>query len=141
MVGERLDEVSENVFRVPSRVNSTWGGNLTDMVRCRLYLEVYREENLLDQVRRTGALLLEELQALAREFPGKISNPRGLGLLCAFDLPSADFRKQFRQKLFDRRLIILPCGERSLRFRTALNITAEELYQGLDIIRRTLRES
>src|SRR5206468_11056813 len=27
MAGPRLDEVKENCFRVPSRINSTWGGN------------------------------------------------------------------------------------------------------------------
>src|SRR3546814_2959167 len=33
LAGPKIDEIETNVFRVPSRINSTWGGNLTDMVR------------------------------------------------------------------------------------------------------------
>jgi len=140
MAGPRLDEVPENVFRVPSRINSTWGGNLVDMVRCRIYLEVYEEENLLAQVQKKGEVLLREMRDIEKTFPDKISNSRGLGLLCAFDLPNREMRNDFRRRLFDNRLIILGCGERSIRFRTALNITDEELEQGLGIIRKVLGE-
>jgi L-lysine 6-transaminase len=140
MAGERIDDVSEHVFRVPSRLNSTWGGNLVDMVRCRLYLEIYQDEQILAHVERVGAYLLLELQALQQEFPGTVSNARGLGLLCAFDLPDTDFRNRFRRKLFEKGLLILGCGERSIRFRTALNITEEELSEGLTLIRQVLAE-
>jgi len=47
MVGEKVDEVKDNVFSVSSRINSTWGGNLVDMVRCQKYLEVIKNENLI----------------------------------------------------------------------------------------------
>ena len=140
MAGPRLDEVPENVFRVPSRINSTWGGNLVDMVRCRIYLEVYEDENLLAEVQRKGKALLTEMREIEKAFPDKISNSRGLGLLCAFDLPSKEMRNEFRRRLFDNRLIILGCGEKAIRFRTALNITDEELEQGLSIIRKVLAE-
>ncbi|MBN9618656.1 MAG: L-lysine 6-transaminase, partial [Actinobacteria bacterium] len=40
MAGGRVEEVPDNVFAVSSRINSTWGGNLTDMVRARRILEV-----------------------------------------------------------------------------------------------------
>ena len=140
MVSERVDVVPENVFKVPSRVNSTWGGNLVDMVRCRRFLEIYREENILEHTRRMGEALLKELTRLQADFPDRVSNARGLGLLCAFDLPSADFRNRLRKKLFEHRLLLLGCGERSVRFRTALNIDEEALQQGVAIIRQTLGE-
>ncbi len=140
MANGRLDEVPDHVFRIPSRVNSTWGGNLVDMVRCRHYLEIYREDRLLENTRQMGNVLLRELQRLNEEFPDRVMNPRGLGLLCAFDLPTTEFRNQFRKKLFERRLVLLGCGERSVRFRTALNINEEELMQGIQIIRRVLGE-
>ena len=140
LVSERVDEVAEHVFRVPGRLNSTWGGNLIDMVRCRLYLEIYQEENLLEHCRRVGALLLEELRQLQKEFPTTVSNSRGLGLFCAFDLPDSETRSRFRQKLFERRLLILPCGQRSIRFRTALNIPEQDIYRGIEIMRDALRE-
>jgi L-lysine 6-transaminase len=138
MAGPRIDQIPDHVFRIPSRVNSTWGGNLVDMMRCRLYLEIYREEKLLEHAARMGTLLLGQLKELAADFPDRVFNPRGLGLLCAFDLPSAEFRQAFRRRLFENRLILLGCGERSVRFRTALNITEDELGQGLRIIRQVL---
>jgi L-lysine 6-transaminase len=138
MASRRLDEVPDHVFRIPSRVNSTWGGNLVDMVRCRHYLGIYRDERLLDNTTQMGAVLLRELQKLNEDFPDRVMNPRGLGLLCAFDLPTTEFRNEFRKKLFAERLLLLGCGERSVRFRTALNIKEEELMEGLRIIRRVL---
>lgn len=140
MASGRLDEVPDHVFRIPSRVNSTWGGNLVDMVRCRHYLQIYRDERLLDNTTQMGHVLLRELQKLSEEFPDRVMNPRGLGLLCAFDLPTTEFRNQFRKKLFEHRLVLLGCGERSVRFRTALNINEEELMQGICIIRQVLGE-
>ena len=137
LVSERIDEVAENVFHVSSRLNSTWGGNLVDMVRSRFHLEIYEEERLLEHSRRMGDILFRELGQLVEEFPEQISNQRGLGLFCAFDLPNADVRDRFQQKLFRMGLIILASGERSLRFRSALNITEEELFEGLQIIRET----
>ena len=139
MVGPRVDEVPDNVFHTPSRINSTWGGNLVDMVRCRLYLEVYEEERLLEVVRRRGEVLLRELQALQGEFPDRISNVRGRGLFCAMDLPDRDFRAGFLKALFDRRLIMLGCGKRSVRFRTALNIPEADLLEGIGMIRQVLQ--
>ena len=136
----RVDQVAEHVFEVPGRLNSTWGGNLIDMARCRIYLEIYEEENVLEHCLRVGSLLLEELHQLQREFPTKLSNARGVGLFCAFDLPDTAFRSRFREKLFERRLLILPCGERSIRFRPALNIPEQDVYRGIEILREVLRE-
>lgn len=140
LANHRVDEVPDNVFRVSSRINSTWGGNLVDMVRCRLFLEIFEEEKLLEHCRQMGEVLMKELHQLKEEFPSKVSNIRGLGLFCAFDLPDTELREQFRQKLFEKRLLILPSGEHSIRFRTALNLTEEELLQGIGIIREVLHK-
>ncbi|MCZ6486275.1 MAG: L-lysine 6-transaminase [Acidobacteria bacterium] len=140
LASDRVDEVGDNVFHVPSRINSTWGGNLIDMVRCRLYLEIFEEEKVLQHTRRMGEVLLAELRQLEEEFPSKVTNSRGIGLFCAFDLPDTEFRTQFRQKLFENRLLMLPAGEHSIRFRTALNISEEDLLEGLRIIREVLHE-
>src|SRR6266850_3445761 len=40
MAGGLIDQEPDNVFKVSSRLNSTWGGNLVDMVRCQRYLEI-----------------------------------------------------------------------------------------------------
>ncbi len=139
LAGPRIDEVPDNVFAVPGRIDSTWSGSLVDMVRCKHYLEVFDQDNLVENSRRMGEVLLEELEGLEQEFPA-VSNARGRGLFCAFDLPDSDFRDRLREKLFENHLIILPCGERSIRFRTALNIPRETLLKGTHIIRQVLHQ-
>jgi L-lysine 6-transaminase len=86
-------ELAENVFTVGSRINSTWGGNLTDMVRSQRYFEIIDEENLVDNAARVGAYFLGELDRFQQEFPSLVSNVRGRGLMAAFDLPSGDVRE------------------------------------------------
>ena len=141
LCGRRIDEIKDNVFDVSSRINSTWGGNLVDMVRSTRYLEIIEEENLVENARRVGEHLLVRLQELVEEFPGTISNPRGLGLYAAFDAPTPAKRNAIRNKCFDKGLIILPSGDRSIRFRPALNITTDEIDEGLEIIRQSIREA
>ena len=80
MVSGRVDEVNDNVFVVGSRINSTWGGNLTDMVRAQRILEIIEEDNLVEAARVRGVELLSGLQELALAHP-TVTNPRGLGLI------------------------------------------------------------
>lgn len=134
----RIDEVPDNVFKIPSRLNSTWGGNLVDMVRATRYLEIIREENLVENARAMGDILLNHLNDIQAEFPALVSNARGRGLFCAFDLPSKEARQKFREIAFSKGLVMLGSGERSLRFRPPLNISQEEIEVGVRIIRDTL---
>ena len=122
MAGGRVDEVPDNVFRVPSRINSTWGGNLTDMVRSRRQLEVIAEEGLIDRAAVLGKRLLDDLRAV----PG-IDNVRGRGLFVAFDLPSPEDRAAVLRRLHAARVLVLGGGERSIRLRPALTIEEDEL--------------
>ena len=138
LAGPRLEENEQHVFNTSSRINSTWGGNLIDMARCRLYLEIIEEENLLENARKQGAHLLSELRKMAAELPDLVTNVRGRGLMCAFDLPAGDHRSQFMQKAWEEGVMILPCGTRSVRFRPALNIDAETMGEGLTRVRRVL---
>jgi L-lysine 6-transaminase len=48
MSSNRIDEVEDNVFHKSSRINSTWGGNLADMVRSRRILEIIEEDDLVN---------------------------------------------------------------------------------------------
>ena len=137
MAGGKVDEVADNVFEVSSRINSTWGGNLTDMVRARHILEVIESDGLVERAAETGQWLLAELEDLARRQP-LVSNPRGRGLLCAFSLPDTATRNILLKELAARKVLILGCGDRSVRFRTPLTVTREELRRGLDAIDETL---
>ena len=139
IAGPRVDEVPDNVFKVSNRLNSTWGGNLVDMVRSRIHMEIFEDENTFEHVRVMGDLLLREIQQLQADYPDKLSNARGLGLLCAFDLPDTETRDRLVKDLFKRHLIILGCGSRAIRFRTSLNIPEKDLREGLSIIGDAVR--
>lgn len=138
LVGEKVDEVENNVFKESSRINSTWGGNLTDMVRATKYLEIIEEENLLDNVKQQGEFLMSRLSEIERKYPTLVSNSRGRGLLCAFDLPDTNTRNKFKDLCYQEGLLILGCGMKSIRFRPALNITKEQLTEGLEVIETAL---
>ncbi len=140
MAGGRLDEEPENVFRVSSRLNSTWGGNLVDMVRCQRYLEIIQEEKLLENATRVGQHLTSGLERLQGEQPELVSNARGVGLMCAVDLADGPMRDAVARAMYQMGAIILGCGERGLRFRPPLDVTAADVDEGLDLLRRALAE-
>jgi L-lysine 6-transaminase len=138
MAGGRVDEVAENVFVVSSRLNSTWGGNLTDMVRARRILEVIESDGLIERTRELGAHLLAGLAELAARQQA-VTEVRGRGLMCACTLPSREVRDEVvRRMREDERVFVLGCGQRSLRFRPPLTITGEELDRGLAALDRVL---
>ncbi|MCK4671283.1 MAG: L-lysine 6-transaminase, partial [Candidatus Aegiribacteria sp.] len=131
---KRVDDVKDNVFHESSRINSTWGGNLVDMVRCTRYLEIMVEEDTLENVRNRSKTLLDALHNLKKKYPGKISNIRGRGLMCAFDLEDEETRNRMIASIMKNGAIILPCGHTSIRFRPPLNITDDDLLKGISII-------
>jgi L-lysine 6-transaminase len=134
MAGPRLDEVPDNCFRLPGRINSTWGGNLADMVRSTHYLRIIEQEQLVENARVIGTAFLEGLRALSAPEP-LIQAPRGRGLMLAFDLPSREQRDEFHAGLFELGLLALRCGERSIRFRPVLDISMDLCHQALSLLR------
>src|SRR6266581_2896249 len=140
LAGPKVDEEPENVFKVPSRINSTWGGGLTDMVRFGRYLEIIDEDRLVENARVVGDYLLSGLRELERASLGKLRNARGRGLMIAFDLPAPDLRAKAHEALLANGLLLLTCGERSIRFRPPLNLSVAEADRGLEIVRKTLKE-
>jgi L-lysine 6-transaminase len=139
LVGPRVDEVKDNVFAVPSRLNSTWGGNLTDMVRAARMLEVIHDEGLVENARVVGEHLLSGLAGLEGELGGRMSNARGRGLMIAFDLADTLERDRAQAAIVSNGLLVLRSGKRSIRFRPPLNLKREEADEALDIVRRTLK--
>ncbi|MGO4201418.1 L-lysine 6-transaminase [Rhodococcus sp. TAF43] len=138
MAGGRVDEVHDNVFEVSSRINSTWGGNLTDMVRARRILEVIEEDRLIDRARLCGAHLLRRLEVLAARYDA-VTEPRGRGLMCAITLPSPEYRDRVVTELREREhVLFLATGERGIRFRPPLTVTIAELDAALDALDRVL---
>ena len=138
MAGGRVDEVADNVFQVSSRINSTWGGNLADMVRSRRILETIEAEHLFAQAAELGRYLLGRLEELAAEHPRLVLDVRGRGLMCAFSLPSAAQRDELVGRLWRRGVVMLPSGEVSVRFRPALTVARAEIDIAVEAVRAAL---
>lgn len=134
----RVDEIEDNCFTVKGRINSTWGGNLADMVRATQILRIMEEDDLVNNSARQGAYLLKGLEALSEKHA--ISNIRGRGLQCAMDLPSRAQRDKLLDTALSNNLLLLGAGERSIRFRPPLTITAEVIDEAMVILDKSLEE-
>ncbi|MDD3804454.1 MAG: L-lysine 6-transaminase [bacterium] len=137
MVSERVDEVEDHVFIEPSRINSTWGGNLVDMVRADYILRIIEEENLIENAAKVGEHLKKRINEINSE---KISNVRGKGLLIAFDLENTSLRDKMFDRLFKNNLFSIKCGDKSIRFRPPLNLSVEDADKGVKILEKSLSE-
>ncbi|HIB61370.1 MAG TPA: L-lysine 6-transaminase [Candidatus Marinimicrobia bacterium] len=139
-VSDRVDEVENNVFHESSRLNSTFGGNIADMVRFTLYLEVIEKEGLVQTAAENGEYVLDKLQALQKKYGDVVSNSRGKGLFCAFDLPNGDMQDNLLSLIADEGALMLGCGTHSIRFRPHLNISQDEIDTGFEMIERAIQK-
>jgi L-lysine 6-transaminase len=137
----RLNKLREvdHVFKVSSRINSTFGGNLVDMVRTTQFIDIILEENLLRHVSRMGAEIKKELEALSAKYDA-ISAVRGLGLWMAFDLPTPEMRNEFLDLCWKNGLVVLACGTKTVRIRPILDLKQDEAEEGLRIFQKSLEE-
>jgi L-lysine 6-transaminase len=140
MAGRRVDDVPDNVFEVSSRINSTWGGGLVDMVRSRRLLEIIEADGLFDHAAKLGEQFQSGLRDLGDRHTALVSNVRGRGLMCALDFPDTAVRDQVIAGLRNERVIVLGCGDRSVRFRPALSVSEDELGFGLAALDRVLAD-
>ncbi len=134
---EKFDQVAHHVFKESSRINSTFGGDFMDMLRFKLILEVIEQENLLSNAAEKGTYLKNMLQELIKDKP-QLSNLRGEGLFVALDFDSADSRNEFIKRAYANKLIMLGCGEKSIRFRPHLNVSKEDIDKTIAIINDSL---
>ncbi len=139
MVGPRVEEVENHVFHEASRINSTWGGNLCDMVRAQRYLEIISEDGLIENAAAVGASFLESLERLQASYPDTLSNARGKGLMCAIDVSTVELRDKVMKELFCRGAIILKCGINSLRFRPSLTFSEGEAQELIALLEDSVK--
>lgn len=138
VAGKRIGEVSNHVFEESSRINSTFGGNLVDMLRCKRYLEIIEEEKLLEHTAKVGQIMMDELHAVAAESKGLMTNVRGKGLMIAYDLPDQQNRDVMLKNLFENGLQALTSGNRSIRFRGMLDTPAEVVGKAVEIVAKSI---
>jgi L-lysine 6-transaminase len=137
LAGKKVDEVETNVFRVASRINSTWGGSLVDMVRATRILEIIDEDNLCNNAAQVGDYLQQELLKLAQEY-NMISNVRGKGLLTSFDFQNKENRDKFIKSGMEHGVMFLGCGSQTIRFRPALTMDKNHIDEGIDAMKKVL---
>ena len=133
LASRRVDEVENNVFNVSSRINSTWGGSLVDMVRSSKILEIIEEDNLCENAAMMGEYLQNQLISLS-EKNAMVTNVRGKGLMTAFDMPDKTKRDTLIRKGMEQNVMFLGCGDHSIRFRPALIIDENHIDIGLTIL-------
>jgi L-lysine 6-transaminase len=138
MAGKKIDSVENNVFVESSRINSTWGANLVDMVRCQRYLEIIEEESLVENAAQVGKYFQDQLLNIQQEKGDIVSNVRGKGLFIAFDLPTEENRDQFMSEAQNQGMLVLKCGDRSIRFRPSLNVTAGVVDEAISVVKKCL---
>lgn len=138
LAGKRIDDIETNCFHVSSRINSTWGGNLVDMVRFDRILEVIEEDNLVDHASDTGAYLQHAISDWS-DNTKNVTNPRGKGLLCAVDLPDSHTRDSVVNECAKNGLMILGCGTKTIRFRPPLTVQKNHIDEGMDILTKSLK--
>jgi L-lysine 6-transaminase len=140
-VSDKIDSVENNCFQEGSRINSTWGGSLTDMVRAERYLQIIEQDKLVENADTVGAILLEEIESLQARHPAVLSGARGKGLMCAVDVNTVERRSKIIEGTLKNGAIILGCGERALRFRPSLTFTADNVLELMRAIERAIDES
>jgi 4-aminobutyrate aminotransferase-like enzyme len=131
--------VSEDLatfFQEEKKFNTTWEGDSVGMLRLLGYLGRLD----LEQVRRTGGLAREGLEQLARDYKDLLQGVRGCGCLLAFDVVRADWRDWLRDRAFRNGLILLPAGERTLRFYPRYDMEPSAIQEALALLRRAVTE-
>ena len=123
---KRVEEVKDHVFERSSRINSTWGGNLVDMVRCKRFIEIVEEQKLADNITARGEELIGGLREIARD-KGGFHNVRGVGSLVAFTLESPEARDQMLKQLYEEKVLALASGPQAIRFRLPLVIGSDDI--------------
>ena len=139
LAGKKIDEVENNVFVESSRINSTFGGNLVDMMRFKIILETIENEDLISNSKEIGLYLLSKLVELQKKYPAYVTNARGLGLWAAFDLPSMTERDDLWEEMMKNKLLILTSGDKSIRFRPHLTTNKEEIDAAINIIDASIK--
>lgn len=132
-VSRRIEDV-DHVFKVSSRINSTWGGNIVDMIRFSAIKKGIADYNMLESATRVGEKLREGL----RQLP-VIKNVRGLGLMTAFDLENTKERDEMLDRM-ESRILALKCGPRSIRLRPHLSFSEADAEIACGFIEQAINE-
>jgi len=112
---------------------STYGGSPVPCAAGLATLEVIESEGLLANATAVGAVLLDGLRALRREHPKAVTDVRGVGLMIGVEFRSSELAERVQLQAFERGLLVLECGESSIRMSPPLVFTREQAATALRI--------
>ena len=126
---------------------STFGGNPVACAAALATIELI-EEGLVENAAKMGALLKARLTALGTHH-NTIADVRGLGLMVGVEFcrpddnntPDRQLRERVMQKCFEKGLLLLGCGESTLRFCPPLIVTAEEVETAVRLFDEAIPEA
>lgn len=125
--------------KVPGRLGSTWGeGNAIASAMGYLTIEIIQKEKLLENTRKQGQYFLGKLKKLKSSFK-TIEDVRGMGLLLVLEMNTQKQRDRLAEKCLQNGLLLLGCGEKSLRILPPLNVKKREIDQALNILESCLK--
>ena len=103
-------------------------------------LEVIERDGLLEKARLVGARFRAGLEDLSTRYPSIVTEPRGRGLLLAFDLPTPAVRDDFLKRSLARGVFATYTGSRSVRLRPHLITSEAEATDALGVFDEVLSE-
>ena len=131
-----VSEALATFFQEEKKFNTTWEGDSVGMVRLIALLDKLD----LAQVQQTGARSRAGLEALSRQYPEILKNVRGAGVMLAFDVQRTDLCDALLDRAFRRGLVLLPAGERSVRFYPRYDSEPAAIDEALSILRAAIED-
>ena len=131
---------------VPGSHASTFGGNPVSIAASLATMDILQREGI-DNAAKVGAKMLERLQGWKKSH-ALVGDVRGRGLMIGVELvqnketrePATELRNRVETLAFERGLMILGCGETSIRLCPPLIVSEEEATVALDILEEALTQ-
>ena len=122
----------------PGDHGTTFGGSPVPAAAALEHLRIREVVDVDANVVVSGALLFEELSAIAREHPGVFDAPRGLGLMLGLPVREGRNAADFVTPGLDHGVFLNAAGRNTLRFVPPLIMTADEVREGVQRLRATI---
>jgi 4-aminobutyrate aminotransferase len=113
---------------------STYGGSPIPCAAGIATLEVINSSGLLANAAEQGEFLISGLRELQQKYPGFITDVRGIGLMIGVEFRTGEDAEEVQRAAFERGLLVLECGERSIRISPPLVISRGQASTGLQLL-------
>ncbi len=124
----------------PGAHASTFGGNPVSVAAALATIELL-EAGLVENAARIGRRVMDRIESWPRRFAA-VGDVRGLGLMIGIELvaeketkqPAGALRDRLVQQAFEHGLLLLGCGESTLRLMPPLTVDADQADFALDLL-------